>query len=55
MFWFTQPVFSSELGDSGSLTFHVRVTLLLYQPLFPSGETGSRVYPIVGADGSMMV
>ena len=55
MLWFTHPVFTSEFGDSGSLTFHVRVTLLLYQPFSPSGEAGVRVYPIVGRDGSMML
>jgi hypothetical protein len=43
MFWFTQPVFSSELGDCGSPTLQVRLTLLLYQPFVPLGEAGLSV------------
>jgi len=44
---------TSELGDSGSPTFHVRLTLLVYQPLFPSVPT--TVEPMLGADGSKML
>ena len=39
-FWFTQPVFASDPGDSASATVQTSETLLRYQPLSPSGELG---------------
>ena len=41
MFWLTQPVLVT--ADSGSVTLQVRLTLLLYHWLAPSGLAGLSV------------
>ena len=48
-----QPVVASEFGESGSVTFQMRLTLLTYQPLLPSVPETSK--PMLGAVASVML
>ncbi len=48
MFWVAQPVLTSELGDSASVTVQLRPTSLRYQFWLPSGVVGVSVCSITG-------